>query len=58
MSADATSARRKDMQKISLNDGNSIPQVGFGVYLIPSDGSTYRAVREALLANFDVHMND
>ena len=36
------------MQKISLNDGNSIPQVGFGVYLIPSDGSTYRAVREAL----------
>ena len=46
------------MEKISLNDGNSIPQVGFGVYLIPSDGSTYRAVREALLANFDVHMND
>lgn len=36
------------MEKLLLNDGNSIPQVGFGVYLIPSDGSTYRAVREAL----------
>ena len=36
------------MEKLLLNDGNSIPQVGFGVYLIPNDGATYRAVREAL----------
>lgn len=36
------------MQNILLNDGNSIPAVGFGVFLIPSDGSTYRAVSQAL----------
>ena len=40
------------MEKILLNDGNSIPQVGFGVFMIPNDGSTYRAVREALEAGY------
>lgn len=36
------------MKNVILNDGNSIPAVGFGVFLIPNDGSTYRAVRAAL----------
>jgi diketogulonate reductase-like aldo/keto reductase len=31
-----------------LNDGTVIPTVGFGVFQIPNDGSTYRAVRQAL----------
>ena len=33
---------------IKLNDGVQIPAVGFGTFLIPPDGSTYKAVREAL----------
>ncbi|MFD1454522.1 aldo/keto reductase [Levilactobacillus lanxiensis] len=33
---------------IKLNDGNEIPAIGFGVFQIPSDGSTYKAVTEAL----------
>lgn len=33
---------------IKLNDGNEIPAIGFGTYQIPSDGSTYQAVSEAL----------
>ena len=36
------------MEYITLNDGIKIPAVGFGTFLIPPDGSTYRAVREAL----------
>ena len=40
------------MEKVILNDGNYIPAVGFGVFRIPSDGSTYRAVREALDAGY------
>ncbi len=36
------------MKNVILNDGNSILAVGFGVFLIPNDGSTYRAVRAAL----------
>ena len=36
------------MQTITLNDGNKIPSVGFGVFMIPADGSTYTAVAEAL----------
>ena len=40
------------MEKILLNDGNSIPAVGFGVFRIPNDGSTYRAVRAALDAGY------
>ena len=33
---------------ITLNDGVQIPAVGFGTFLIPADGSTYKAVRAAL----------
>lgn len=40
------------MKTILLNDGNSIPTVGFGVFLIPGDGSTYNAVKEALRAGY------
>ncbi len=40
------------MEKIRLNDGNCIPAIGFGVFRIPPDGSTYRAVREALDAGY------
>ena len=36
------------MDYIKLNDGIEIPTIGFGTFLIPPDGSTYRAVREAL----------
>ncbi|MBF8969991.1 MULTISPECIES: aldo/keto reductase [unclassified Streptococcus] len=35
-------------QTVSLNDGNTIPAIGFGVFQIPADGSTYTAVKEAL----------
>ncbi len=31
-----------------LNDGVEIPVYGFGTFQIPADGSTYKAVREAL----------
>ncbi len=31
-----------------LNDGNEIPSFGFGVFQIPADGSTYKAVSNAL----------
>ena len=40
------------MKQITQNDGNQIPAVGFGVFMIPNDGSTYRAVREALQAGY------
>lgn len=40
------------MQTITLNDGVKIPSVGFGVFLIPADGSTYKAVSEALKAGY------
>ena len=36
------------MEYITLNNGIKIPAIGFGTFLIPPDGSTYRAVREAL----------
>lgn len=39
-------------ETFSLNDGNTIPAVGFGVFLIPADGSTYTAVKEALAAGY------
>ena len=32
----------------TLNDGTEIPAVGFGVFQIPPDGSTYEAVKQAL----------
>lgn len=31
-----------------LNDGNEIPSFGFGVFQIPADGTTYKAVSDAL----------
>lgn len=40
------------MEKILLNDGNKIPAIGFGVFRIPNDGSTYKAVLEALKAGY------
>lgn len=40
------------MEKFKLNDGNFIPAVGFGVFLIPNDGSTYTVVSEALKAGY------
>ena len=40
------------MEMITLNDGVKIPAVGFGVFMIPADGSTYKAVREALNAGY------
>lgn len=36
------------MEYITLRDGNTIPALGFGVFLIPNDGSTYDAVTKAL----------
>ena len=36
----------------TLNDGNKIPTVGFGVFQIPADGSTYTVVLEALKAGY------
>lgn len=40
------------MKNILLNDGNTIPAIGFGVYMIPNDGSTYNAVKEALRVGY------
>lgn len=40
------------MRIITLNDGNKIPAVGFGVFLIPNDGPTYDAVLTALKAGY------
>ncbi|UIF28489.1 aldo/keto reductase [Levilactobacillus brevis] len=37
---------------ITLNDGRKIPAIGFGTFQIPSDGSTYTAVSEALQAGY------
>lgn len=36
------------MKSFKLNDGNEIPAVGFGTFMIPADGSTYKAVSKAL----------
>lgn len=36
------------IETVTLNDGVKIPVYGFGTFQIPADGSTYRAVREAL----------
>ena len=40
------------MEFIKLNDNVRIPAVGFGVFQIPNDGSTYTAVLEALKAGY------
>ena len=37
---------------IQLNDGHTIPAIGFGTFQIPDDGSTYRAVKEALTLGY------
>lgn len=40
------------MQMVTLNDGNKIPVVGFGVYQIPNNGPTYEATLAALEAGY------
>ena len=40
------------MDYVTLNDGNKIPAVGFGVFMIPNDGPTYDAVLAALKAGY------
>ena len=40
------------MNMITLNDGNKIPAVGFGVYQIPNNGPTYEAALAALKAGY------
>lgn len=40
------------MEFIQLNDGNKIPAIGFGVFMIPNDGPTYEAVLAALKAGY------
>lgn len=40
------------MEMITLNDGNKIPAVGFGVFLVPNDGPAYEAVSQALKAGY------
>lgn len=43
-------------QTFTLSDGNKIPAFGFGVFQIPADGSTYKAVSYALKAGYR-HIN-
>lgn len=40
------------MNGFKLNDGNIIPEIGFGVFMIPNDGSTYEAALKALKAGY------
>ena len=40
------------MEYFELNDGNKIPAIGFGVFMIPADGPTYEAVLAALKAGY------
>lgn len=40
------------MKEFKLNDGNLIPAVGFGTFLIPNNGPTYEAVLGALKAGY------
>ena len=40
------------MDYVQLNDGNKIPAIGFGVFMIPNDGPTYEAVLAALKAGY------
>ena len=40
------------MKQILLNDGNSIPAIGFGVFMIPAGEETYSAVTNALKAGY------
>ena len=40
------------MMNFRLNDGNEIPAVGFGVFMIGPNGPTYNAVTEAIKAGY------
>lgn len=40
------------MNSIILNDGHYIPSVGYGVFMIPNDGSTKTAVLQALQVGY------
>ena len=40
------------MINIKLNDGNYIPAVGFGVFMIPNNGPTYDATLTALRTGY------
>ena len=40
------------MERVILNDGNSIPAIGFGVFQVPGGGPTYDAVSHALKAGY------
>ena len=40
------------MKNFTLNDGNTIPSVGFGVFMIEPNGPTYDAVRTAIDAGY------
>ena len=40
------------MDTITLNDGNRIPAVGFGVFMIPNGGPAYEAALTALKAGY------
>ena len=40
------------MKQILLNDGNRIPAIGFGVFMIPAGEETYNAVMNALNAGY------
>lgn len=37
-----------DIPKIKLNDGNEIPQLGFGVFQIPNHDEAVKAVESAI----------
>ena len=37
-----------NIPNVKLNDGVEIPVYGFGTFLIPNDGSTFKAVTDAL----------
>lgn len=40
------------MKQVLLNDGNSVPAVGFGVFMVPDGGPAYDAVQKALKAGY------
>lgn len=40
------------MNKVSLNNGEQMPSIGFGVFMVPNDGPTEEAVSKALKAGY------
>lgn len=40
------------MKILKLNNGNKIPTIGFGVFMIPNNGETKKTVTEALKAEY------